>query len=524
MAIKKTMKNSLFIVFSLMTSTVLQGQPCFPTVSYPITWEIEDNSGNHYDPTIFGGATITGGYLNIGYNDDDYLEIPAVALDNIGDFTLQFDFRITDFNLSGSAPTNTLIAGASDSEESEFAISYEKSINAIVVALKGSGDIFNITLEEATWYCLQLIRDGSEVTAYIDGAEVETVEMSDELLEISFLQIGQELDCITGCFATNQSMNGDIDNFSIYPCVFQEANCQPFVAACDTMLYFPFDTNVNDYSGNENHGIVNGDANVDPGFLEIGYNDDDFIDIPVSALNGLNDFTIAFNFKLNAFNTTGASPTNTFIAGTSAVVEHAFALSYEKSSNAFEIAINNIGGLIPASINENEWYCVSFNWSNDTVTAMLNGILLPDYLILPGDPISVTLLEIGQEIDCTGGCFAENQSLNGSMDNLIIMDCNTIIKCKQFPVGIIDEEAINGLKVFPNPAGDWVRVEWGNQLINPLIQITDIKGKSVYKNDINLTLEQNLNINIEYLEPGVYHISLFDIRTGVISTQTFVKY
>ncbi|MBK7569976.1 MAG: hypothetical protein IPI31_19360 [Bacteroidetes bacterium] len=518
------MKKTLLFVSSLISVLIIHAQPCLPTVSYPITWEIEDNSGNNYDPTIYGGATVTGGYLHIGYNDDDYIDIPSDALNNVGDFTIQFDFRLTDFNLSGASPTNTLIAGASDVEESEFAISYEKSINAIVVALKGSGNIFNIILEEETWYCLQVVRDGSDVTVFIDGDEVETIEMSDELLEISFLEIGQELDCPAGCFAVNQSLNGDIDNFSIYPCTFQEANCQPFIAACDTMLFFPFDTNVNDYSGNENHGIVNGDANVDPGFLNIGYNNDDNIEVPVSALNGLNEFTISFNFKLNAFNTTGTSPTNTFIAGTAAGIEHEFALSYEKSSNAFEIAIHNIGGIIPATINENEWYCVSFNWENDTVSVMLNGVLLPDYLVFPDDPISVAFLEIGQELDCLAGCFAENQSLNGSMDNLIIMDCNEFMACSEFPLAIFEQENVSGIKVYPNPVADVVRVDWGAQFINPLIQITDVRGISVFNNDINLTQEQHLNINVENLVPGVYQISLIDIRSGLISTQSFVKY
>ena len=291
------MRRTLSLLTSLASVLIMQGQPCLPTVSYPITWEIEDNSGNNFDPVLMGGATITGEILNIGYNDDDYLEIPSEVLDSIGDFTIQFDFRITDFNLSGASPTNTLIAGASDSEEGEFAISYEKSIDAIVIALKGYGEIFNISLNVFTWYCLQLIREGSDVTVYIDGIPVETIEMSDELLEISFLQMGQELDCPTGCFATNQCLNGNIDNFSIYPCVYPEASCQPYFALCDTMLLYPFDTNVNDYSGNEYHGIVNGGANVDPGYLEIGYNDDDYIDIPVSAINGLQEFTLSFNCR-----------------------------------------------------------------------------------------------------------------------------------------------------------------------------------------------------------------------------------
>ncbi|MBP9796677.1 MAG: hypothetical protein KBD42_11580, partial [Chitinophagales bacterium] len=67
------MKKTLLFVSSLISVLIIKGQPCLPTVSYPITWEIEDNSGNNYDPTLYGGAEVTGGYLHIGYNDDDYI-------------------------------------------------------------------------------------------------------------------------------------------------------------------------------------------------------------------------------------------------------------------------------------------------------------------------------------------------------------------------------------------------------------------------------------------------------------------
>ena len=109
------------------------------------------------------------------------------------------------------------------------------------------------------------------------------------------------------------------------------------------------------------------------------------------------------------------------------------------------------------------------------------------------------------------------------MDNLIIMDCNEFMACSEFPLAIFEQENVSGIKVYPNPVADVVRVDWGAQFINPLIQITDVRGISVFNNDINLTQEQHLNINVENLVPGVYQISLIDIRSGLISTQSFVK-
>jgi len=512
----------IFLLLSgFITTIFLQAQPCLPTVSYPITWEIEDNSGNGYDPTLVGGAHLVAGYLHIDYNDDAYLELPSEVLDSMGDFTVEFDFRLTDLNVTGSSPTNTIIAGSSSFEEGEFAISYEEASEAIIVALKGSGAVFEIALTNNVWYCLQMVRDGSIVTVYVDGVFVESNTMSDDLLEIEFLEIGQELDCVGGCFATNQCLNGDVDNFSIYPCVLTDANCQPYFAPCDTILLYPFDTNVNDYSGNENHGIVNGDANVDPGYLEIGYNDDDFIEIPVSALNGLTEFTISFNFKLNAFNTSGSAPTNTFIAGTKSGVEHEFALSYEKSSNAFEFAIHNVGGIIPAVINEGQWYCVSFLWENDTLSTILDGVYLPDYLVLPEDPIEVSLLEIGQEIDCISGCYAENQSLNGSMDNLIIMDCVENIECKMIQDGVWEVGMQNELVIYPNPVDEVLNINISPFNGNCIIAIFNINGQLIYSETKYLFGETPIMVN--NLNTGLYELRITNYGTGKQIVTTFVK-
>ena len=43
---------------------------------------------------------------------------------------------------------------------------------------------------------------------FINGTEVASIEMSSLELDIEFLEIGQELDCVGGCYATNQSLKG----------------------------------------------------------------------------------------------------------------------------------------------------------------------------------------------------------------------------------------------------------------------------------------------------------------------------
>jgi|GEM_PF-1716141 len=515
------MKRTLFIVSGLIFTFYLNGQVCEPTVAFNFNGTTIDVSGNGNDAVLFNGATTAANYLEIGYNHDDRAEVPAITLDGVSDFTITFEFYLNGLNLSGVSPTNTFIAGASSFNESEFAISYQADIEAIVVALKGSGDIFPISLLLESWYCLTVKRNGSNVTVLVDGMEVTTIDMTSSPLSIEFLEIGQELDCVDGCYATNQSLNGRIENFKIYPCAEPNVGCQPFEVACDTLLNYKFDGNVIDYGTFGNNGTLNAGASVISNILKIGYNNDDYIDVPVAAADGLVDFAISFNFYLNELNIDGSSPTNTFIAGTDGTNMHELALSYEASSNAFEVAIHEVGGMIPASIAANVWYCVTFYRSFDSVWIELDGVLLPTVLLLPEGALSISFLEIGQELDCADGCFAENQSLNGKMDNLIFQNCTNQILCSEVSVGI-ETIKLDAISIFPNPVSDMLYIEFPKALSINNISIISLTGQQV---NAIITPKSNLTYEIDMcnLMPGIYFLQLRD-REKVWSKKIVVSY
>ncbi|MFI5173207.1 MAG: LamG-like jellyroll fold domain-containing protein, partial [Chitinophagales bacterium] len=485
-------------------SLCLDAQICPPNVSYLFDGDVEDYSGLNNDGTLQAGASVADDYLTIAYNNVDHMIIPGDALDGATDFTMSFDFRITEFNTTGSAPTNTFIAGASGVSEGEFAISYEELDQTLVVAIKNSGTLYDIDLEDQTWYCMKVIREGSLVSVYIDGILIDANNMSSAALDISFLEFGQELDCTTGCFVTNQCLNGDIDNFNIYPCADVNAQCNVVIPPCDTMLLYKFTDNVDDESGNSFHGTIFADADVTANYLSIGYNDDDFVQIPNEAINGLTEFTLSFNFILNDFNTSGSAPTNTFVAGISASNEHEFAFSYEKSSNGFEIAIHDVGGIIPAIINAGQWYCVTFYCSGDSIYAELDGLLLPGSVAVPDAEIEGDFFEIGQELDCVGGCFAENQCLNGAIDNLIITNCTDKINCGQVQNAVNEISGNNTFNVFPNPASDYLYLT-SAYTSGYDFTIIDVYGKVVMEVG-NSSVIGVQKIDIANLPAGIYFI------------------
>lgn len=508
------MKSTLYFISLILVSVQVFCQNCEPVVAYNFNNNTTDISVNDYNATLFNGASTVDDYLEIGYNDDDRAEIPADALNGISDFTIKFDFYLTGLNLSGAAPTNTIIAGASATDESEFAISYQADIMAIVIALKGSGDVFPVELNAENWYCLTVTRAESIVSVFINGTEVSSIDMTSSDLDIEFLEIGQELDCVSGCYATNQSLNGRIDNLSIYPCAIENSNCEPYVAECDTLVYYKFDGTVLDEGIFANNGILNAGAAVSSNILEIDYNDNDYVEIPSSAADGLDEFAISFNFYLNNLNEDGSSPTNTFIAGTDGIDMHELALSYESSSNAFEVAIHEIGGIIPATILPGTWYCVTFYRKSDSVWIELDGIILPTVLSLPEGPLSISFLEIGQELDCAEGCFAENQSLNGKMDNLIIQGCSTIINCNPASVGIYSNQN-SDVAITPNPASNWITIN-GVNLNSANISITNLQGQKLPLEILNNTL-----VNIAHLPEGMYFLIIEN--NGMVMVERFVK-
>ncbi|MBC8172673.1 MAG: hypothetical protein H7X71_02105, partial [Chitinophagales bacterium] len=186
------------LIFSLILSSFVYSQSCPAVASYPFDGTAEDYSGNEYDGELVNDADVSSGFIEIAYNDEDYMEIPNDVMDGIEDFTISFDFRLNNFNLSGSFPTNTFIAGGSSTEEGEFAISYQKADDAFVIALKGAGEFFAADINEETWYCLIVKRDGALVSVYLDGEEIGTETFSVSPLNIVLLEIGQEIDCASG--------------------------------------------------------------------------------------------------------------------------------------------------------------------------------------------------------------------------------------------------------------------------------------------------------------------------------------
>ncbi len=185
------------------------------TVIYSFNTDATDISGNSNNGTLSVGTSCYN-TLKIGNNSTNYLSVPAVTLDGLTDFSINFKINFKAFHVSGLSPTNHILSGSKAGCVQCFGFSYEK--NALVWRFAFNGAVLDwpdADVESKTPYCISLTRTGSTITLYKNGVSLGT-NTSASVIDISSLIIGQEDDCVGGCFVANQSMWAYIDNFQIW--------------------------------------------------------------------------------------------------------------------------------------------------------------------------------------------------------------------------------------------------------------------------------------------------------------------
>ena len=85
--------------------------------------------------------------------------------------------------------------------------------------------------------------------------------------------------------------------------------------------------------------------------------------------------------------------------------------------------------------------------------------------------------------------------------------------------------SIENFKIYPNPVNDQLSVSFESNLFeNASILITDITGRTISHQSINLTLENHqLTISTSNLAKGVYNLSIVSKENAILKTTRFVK-
>jgi len=181
-----------------------------------------DASGNGNDGTYVNGPTlgvagIRGNAVQLNMvGTDDRIDLPNTVLDGALDASFAFWIKTTR---TGSS---SVLSGANAVRDNEFSILF--STNTSLGFLRGTNEVFIPipSVADDQWHHFVFAWDGNagRVFLYLDGQLFGDYGMglAGVLIDIDpgGLLLGQEQDCLGGCFSSGQIVAGSLDDVRIY--------------------------------------------------------------------------------------------------------------------------------------------------------------------------------------------------------------------------------------------------------------------------------------------------------------------
>ncbi|MEP7129326.1 MAG: LamG-like jellyroll fold domain-containing protein [Chitinophagales bacterium] len=282
---------------------------------------------------------------------------------------------------------------------------------------------------------------------------------------------------------------------------------------------YTFSGNANDESGNGNNAQLVGNATAN-GVLKLANNNTNYLLLPAAIINGKTDFSISMKIKFKGFHKSGSSPTNHILTGSSTSLDR-IGFSYERINQTWRLALNGVTYSFPDLLVTEVWYCVIVTREGNQARLYVDGVLVGTVTVNT-TAIPCTSLLIGQEEDCSGGCFAKNQCTNGQIDKLVfydhaltLMDAQTICNnssAKNDPLPL--SPMISAF--YPNPAHDFLFISYDAATIET-VEIYNLMGEKV------AGFAHSNRISIAGLQPGMYLIKVTSTEGMILSTGKFIK-
>lgn len=306
--------------------------------------------------------------------------------------------------------------------------------------------------------------------------------------------------------------------------------------------YWSFNGNANDESENKFDGTVNGASLSEDryGTTESAYSFngvDDYIDLgDVSALDSLSE--ISFSFWMYPTFTSGAGCPISKFSGTTGDWKRTFTVIYNKSTDELYIWFfdgkdsDRIGFFVSES-RIDQWLHVAIAWDGTAGTCELyvNGVsktvTKTYYESLPGNIEFIAPTESNLFIGA-GNTPTLAWPFKGKIDDVRIFNKAlgsseiTALYQENTLTEITPTDNVNTVKVYPNPANDYVIINTGNynEMPDCNLQIVNIFGQTVFENLINQT-EIQISVN-KFGVSGIYFIKLFDDRGTLLHTRKLI--
>jgi len=196
---------------------------------YPLNGNCLDLSGNENNGTINGATLIEDKFGNNDHayifqdNAIDHFLLPHSVLNTLQTFSFSAYLTIESFNNS-----NNLVSCARTDHDNSFIIQYNQ-IDGNGWSLWFGDSQFefesNSIMDDNQWHHVVIIKQLSIGKLYIDGIKIgNDLTLPEQSLKVDpgGLVIGQDQDCVGGCFVTHQGWEGKIDELRIYGIALSE--------------------------------------------------------------------------------------------------------------------------------------------------------------------------------------------------------------------------------------------------------------------------------------------------------------
>jgi hypothetical protein len=214
---------ALILLASVALAGTATAQTCMDPPAGMISWWTGDGSAmdvaTGYHGAVLEGAGFAPGRVGdafafdgVGGGQDDQVMLSHLAVDGLANLTVEFWVNSTDDD-------GSLVSGANGDDRggNELLLIQRPTGLRAIVKGHGSGDL-PASVNDGLWHHVALVREGEIGRVYVDGAMIDerTYPMGSLAVGPQGLLLGQEQDCLAGCFALAQALDGLLDEVTVY--------------------------------------------------------------------------------------------------------------------------------------------------------------------------------------------------------------------------------------------------------------------------------------------------------------------
>lgn len=291
------------------------------------------------------------------------------------------------------------------------------------------------------------------------------------------------------------------------------------------------DTGPNSYDGFPISNMSSFQEGVKCQALRIENNPASGVQLPHQIVDGLADFTISCWVKLNGLNNS-----NNFFSGANPSTANALIINYNAVGSypfsGWHLFIEGVDHpfAMDERMNDLKWHHLVITRTADLARLYLDSELIDSAIPVTDQALSISPngFFLGQDQDCTGGCFEANQNAHADMDELLIfsgafgqagVDALFDVKdCELTSVNSPQRE--QNLLIYPNPNNGAFSIRLGSDLpysTGVSIELWDINGRLVER---QTATSQQLHWQLQSsIPPGPYLLKVYDRQGRLLGLQ-----